>query len=359
MALRIAFIGTGSIAVSHLRHLVRMDEAEIVALCDLSREQVESAKKLVLKNLKEQAITPALLSRAEKMLNASVPYTDYQEMLGSEQLDAVYICLPPFAHGEPEQAVIKTGAHLFVEKPVGLDLKGSVQTLRQIQKSNVIAASGYQLRYAADIQTAKARLADKIIGMAVAMRFGKTPSVSWYHKQSLSGGMLHEMATHEMDLLRNLVGDVESIFAQADTRINHHNNPDYDIFDVNCMTLRFKNGAVGNFSNNFISGIGAPENAQGVHVMADELSVSFVLKQGVHIRTPEGREAIPNPGDPMEAENKAFLKAVAENNSDLVLSSYENGVRTLATTIAADRSARIHEPVRVDEVIAEEAPELI
>lgn len=354
MSVRVGFIGTGGIAQSHLRTLVELPDVELVALCDVSTERVEAAKARLLGALARQAQSAGTGGgQAEAKVRSAKAYDDYRRMLAAERLDAVFICLPPYVHGDPELAVIEAGAAMLVEKPVALDLEVAGRILEGIRAKGLIAASGYQLRYAPDVIAAKEILKGRTIGMATAMRYGGTPATPWYHRQEKSGGQLIEMATHEMDLLRNLVGDVDVVYAQGDTRINHRNNPEYNIFDVNCATLRFKNGAVGSFSNNFICGYGAPEHAQGVHIMADELTVSFRLGRGITVRTPSGVEQLPGGENPMAIEDKTFIAAVKEGRPELILSTYENGVRTLATTLAADRSARTGEPVRVDDLLKE------
>src|SRR5690606_1123339 len=108
----------------------------------------------------------------------------------------------------------------------------------------------------------------------------------------------------------------------------------------NCMTLRFQNGAVGNFSNNFICDFGAPENAQGIHIMASDMSISIVAGKSITVRTGSETEELPHPGDYMAIEDATFLKAVREKRPELIRSDYENGVRSLAATLASERSAR-------------------
>ena len=96
MTVRIGFVGTGGIANHHLRTLAQLDEAELVAFCDVVEEK-------------------ALAAVAEYGGKA---YSHYETLYDSEALDAVYICLPPFAHAQPELAAIERGLPIFVEKPV-------------------------------------------------------------------------------------------------------------------------------------------------------------------------------------------------------------------------------------------------
>ena len=74
--LRVAVIGCGRISVMHLVPAAVLDEAELVACCDIKEERANAAAK-------------------EFGIKA---YTDYKEMIDKEALDAVHICLPHYLH---------------------------------------------------------------------------------------------------------------------------------------------------------------------------------------------------------------------------------------------------------------------
>ena len=96
---RIGMVGAGAVAARHLRTLLAMDGVEVAAVADPA---LERAKELAAE------------------AGAAV-YPNHMELLEAERLDAVYICVPPFAHGAPELAVIDAGLPMFVEKPVAID----------------------------------------------------------------------------------------------------------------------------------------------------------------------------------------------------------------------------------------------
>ncbi len=363
MGVRIAFIGTGNIATKHIVNLFHLQGVEVVALCDLSLERIHAVKEAVFRLVIEsdEGKETAFNHKLETFRNAAI-YTDYRLMLLREWLDAVYVCLPPFAHGEPEEAIIEAGLPIFVEKPVALDLSLASRILLLLRQKGLIAASGYQSRYAVHLQEARRLLANRTIGMAVVMRFGRTPPSSWYHIQSQSGGQVTEMATHQIDLLRYLIGEVETIYSAAATRINNRTQPDYDIFDVNCATLTFGNRAVCNFSTNMISGYGKPSQARGLHIFCDNLTLSVLgqedEKRLLQLIFPDRTEEMVIEADSMAIEDRAFIQAVEERRPDLILSDYENGIRTLAVTVANDRSARTGQPIHIPTLLNSEAPEV-
>ncbi len=346
MGVRIGFIGTGGIAGSHLTRLLRMPDVEVVALCDLSTEQIEATRQKVNHRLAEGGGDARALD--------AVAHTDCRAMLRDERLDAVYLCLPPFAHGEPEEAVIAAGLPMLVEKPVALTLPVAARVLAGIRRQGLLTASGYQSRYAAHVDRARELLAGRTVGMATVLRFTTTPATSWYHRQDRSGGMLIEMATHQIDLLRHLVGEVRTVYMAAATRINALERPDYDIHDVYSLALTFADGAVGSLASNFVAAGGAPPDARGLHLFCDGLTLS--LGEGLRAIWADRVEETPADPDPIAAEDRAFVRAVAEGRPELIRSDYANAVRTLAVTIAADRSARTGRPVDVPALLAAEAP---
>ncbi len=345
MTVRIGFIGAGGIAVSHLANLLRLPDAEVVALCDLAEERIDAARAAVGRKVGDGRTLDA------------VAYTDFRAMLRDERLDAVYLCLPPFAHGDPEEAVIAAGLPMLVEKPVAIDLPVAARVLACIRRAGVMAAAGYQLRYASYVDRARELLAGRQIGQVVVLRFGRTPGTPWYHRQDRSGGQLIEMATHQIDLLRALVGEVRTVYAAAATRINHLRQPDYDIFDANAMALTFENGAVGSFVNNFLAQEEAgPPAARGLHLFADGLTLS--IGSTFRAVTADGVEEWPVEGDAMAAQDAAFVRAVAEGRPDLIRADYASAVRTLAVTVAGERAARGGRPVDVPGLLAGEVPDL-
>jgi myo-inositol 2-dehydrogenase/D-chiro-inositol 1-dehydrogenase len=347
VAVRIGFVGTGGISRSHLVNLVQMPEVEVVGLCDIAPEQIEATRKAVEDRVAQQGVTARPLD--------AIPYTDYRAMLRNERLDGLFICVPPFAHGEIDEAAIEAGIPMMIEKPVALELTVASRILEGIQRKGLITGAGYVMRYNDAVGKAKEILAGKTIGMVVVMRFGGTPGTPWYPIQSKSGGQLIEMATHQVDMLRYVIGEIKTVYAAGATRINNKENPNYDVFDVNCMTLTFDNGAVANFANNMISGHGSPSEARGTHFFAENMTVS--VGRSLQVITPEGIREVPTERtNAMFLEDQAFVRAIAEQNPALLKSDYLDAVRTLAVTVAGDRSARIGKPVNVAELLAAEAP---
>lgn len=349
MSVRIGFIGAGGNARGHMINVLLMPEAEIVAICDVSEEQIEAARKEVSARAAER-------SGSSRQLDAAA-YTDVREMLRRERLDAVYISIPPFAHGEPEEAVLDAGLPFYVEKPVALDLRLALRTLARVREQGLITAVGYQLRYGSANERARELLRGRRVTMVLGARLRPRPaSRPWYIRQHLSGGQLIEQATHQIDLMRWLVGEIKTVYAAADTLVHHRIEPECDIFDVNCMSLTFECGAVGNFANSVCAAY-RPRETEGLHIFCEDLTVSQ-MGRGWRVISAAGTEEIPDEGNALERADRAFVQAVMEGRPELIRTDYENGVRTLAVTLAGEQSGRTGRPVEVRSLFEEAGVQL-
>ncbi|PZS01023.1 MAG: gfo/Idh/MocA family oxidoreductase, partial [Candidatus Chloroheliales bacterium] len=142
----IGFIGCGGIAREYLQRLDQLGAAaRVVAFCDIDRERAA-----------------ALAAGREARL-----YTDYRAMLASEQLDAVFDCLPPFARADELVLAAARGCAIFTTKPLGLDLDTARRSLAAIEAAGVINSVGYMFRYSGITDYARQLIADRPVAMVV------------------------------------------------------------------------------------------------------------------------------------------------------------------------------------------------
>ena len=106
MVVRIGFVGAGGRTVREMLDLVQIPEAEIAALCDIDLPRCEQAVQRVKERTAQRGEGGAA-ERAGAMQPAFYP--DVQRMLDGTELDAVYVSLPPFAHGAIEHAIVDAG----------------------------------------------------------------------------------------------------------------------------------------------------------------------------------------------------------------------------------------------------------
>ena len=341
MTVRIGFIGTGTIATPHLVNLQQMHDVEIVGLCDIAISQCQSAISRVNGQLN------ALQHRADPPipeLSARV-FTSVTDMLSAVNPDAIYITVPPFAHGDLERSVVAAGKHMFVEKPVALTMELAHEIESRILDAGVISAVGYQARCSDTVLKAKKTLSGRRIGLLQGTYYGGLPSNPWWRIQEQSGGQLVEQATHTVDLMRFLAGEVSTVYAAGATRILT-DIEDLDISDVNAVTLTFKSGAIGALLTTCTHqrGGGGPDWFMGVTVFASGLSLSTWLNR-LTIRRSASEEITDAQTDAMFEIDKNFVAAVKTSDSSGVTSDYSNALRTLEVTLAAVDSAQSGRPI--------------
>ena len=327
--IRLGFVGTGDRAIEEMRDLVLMPDVTLAGFCDVASERCALALQRVNATL-AQAGRPAI----------EVPfYGEPQQLLDAAAPDGVYVSVPPFAHGPAEHAVLAAGKALIVEKPVGVDPAVAREIAVHARAAGVVTGVGYQLRYFPGIQRAKELLQGRTVGLCMANRFGGVPGAPWWRQQSRSGGMLVEMHTHAVDLLRYLAGEVASVYAQADTRLLTE-MPGLDIADVNAVTLRFASGAVGTIANScaLVDGLQMP-GADGLFILAKGLALSIHGTAGTAHFDGGAKEDLPREGGGNAAMNAAFVRALRTGDRSRLLSDYDEGLRTFEVTYAAHLSA--------------------
>ncbi len=320
MGVRIGFIGTGGIAGMHLGLLPDIERAELVAYADI---QVERA----------QAAADRCGGRA---------YGDYREMLDREELDAVYVCLPPFAHGDPELAVLERNLHLFVEKPQALDVDTARDIAAKVEERGVLSCVGYNWRYLDATEKARDLLSGARPALAIGYWIGNTPGSPWWRVKSKSGGQIVEQTTHVYDCARYLMGDVVSVYA-AGTKGRMLDLPDYDVEDASTVSLVFESGAVATILSSCVAEQGY---GTALEVIARGLTVKIA---GGNLEVVREEETVRYPGrnNPYRLENELFLQAIEEENPSLIRSAYGDVVNSLAVTLAANESMESGEVVHL------------
>ena len=308
--LKITFIGVGGIAGNYRRSLKQL-ERPIAAVCDINAERV------------------AAIATEE---NATA-YTDHNEMLQKEQPDVVFTCIPPGAHTTQVADAAASGATLFVAKPVAQDLETAQHARDAIDTAGVISQVGYMARYS-DI-TAKAK---ELVGdQKLAMGFGRFlarmgANHPWWGKYDVSRGQMVEQTTHVFDLIRYFLGDVASVHASG---IKGVSEGIADFEECTVCNMQFESGAVGNITSTCVA---RAHDSFATELVGDDIYLKLTHDLG--LRGQIGGEAIDYTGT--EAgyfrQVEQFINAVDANDQGLVLSSYADAVKTLAVTLAANRS---------------------
>ncbi len=321
MALKIGFIGSGGIAKSHFDSLGKIDEAQIVACMDVDADRAAEA--------------------AARFAGAGA-YTDVAQMLDAQELDAVYVCVPPHAHGEAELALVERGVPFFIEKPIGVDRETPARVLAALGGKDLITSVGYMMRYRASAQRVKELLAEDEPVVARGSWIGGMPGVYWWRRKDMSGGQANEQTTHVFDLARFLFGEVASVFCVGRTGLIT-DVEDYDVEDATICTLVFESGMLCELTSSCAVEKGEvllEVFTRKARAKLDGWGMDLTLLQGDETHSLKSGEDI------FYEEDRVFVDAVLSGDGSKVLSTYADAARTLAVTCAATESMATGVPVK-------------
>lgn len=314
---RIGFIGAGGIAQRHLGVLEQFDDVDLVAFADVDFDRALAA-------------ATRFGARA---------FASHDELLSDESLDAVYICIPPFAHGAAERAVIAKGLPFFVEKPISLDLKLAEDLAAKIDAAGLITGVGYHWRYLDTVEEARRQLEQRPAQLVSGYWLDQTPPPQWWWHQDQSGGQMVEQTTHIIDLARYLVGDVTQVFALAGHR-DRADFPGLDVATVSTASLRFASGAIGNIGSTCLLNWG---HRVGLHLFAEGLALELT-DHDIMIDVGAGRPVRHAEGDPVWREDRDFIDAVRGAPSR-IRCSYAEALKTHRIALAINQSAQTGQPI--------------
>lgn len=314
---RIGFIGAGGIAQRHLGVLEGFEDVEIAAFADPVPERATAA--------------------AERFGARS--YGDAEAMLSAERLDALYICVPPFAHGEPERAAIARHLPFFVEKPLALDLDTAAGIGEAVAEAKLVTACGYHWRYLDTVDEAKDILAGNPAQLLSGYWLDATPPPQWWWKQDQSGGQMVEQTTHIVDLARYLVGEIDQVFGLAGHK-PRDDFPGLDVATATTATLKFASGAIGNLGSTCLLRWG---HRVGLHLFGDGMAMELT-DHDIMVDVGRGRPVRHAEGDPVWREDRDFIDAV-RGGPNRIRCDYAEALATLRVTLAIQQSAATGQPV--------------
>jgi predicted dehydrogenase len=173
-------------------------------------------------------------------------YTDVDDLLRNDDIEAVYLGTPVWVHGEQIQKSADAGRHILCEKPLAGSVRETEKLIDYCARKNVTLQVGFMMRYHGYHIKAKEMVDSGAIGNPVMGRGQLTcwyPPIEGAWRQDPAkggGGALMDMAIHTVDILRYLFGEVTAVSSFNDT-VTH----DYPVEDSGVMLLKFQNGAYG------------------------------------------------------------------------------------------------------------------
>ena len=347
MIKKMAMIGCEGIGAYHLDHLMQLTGmVELAGFCDL---------------------VPGKAEKFCKKARSGKAYTDFKQMYDDVKPDMVFICVPPFAHGEIEFETIRRGIHFFVEKPIALDLNLAKDIAQKVRDAGLITAAGFQCRYSNLTEPTKAFIAENSIVLVEASRITGVPDIPWWSKKSKSGGMLVESTIHQLDIIRYLFDEPETVITQGAS--GWVNKEGCDVEDITTTMVKFRNGALGVVLSgcyategaSFESGITfSARDKRAVHKIIESLdiyekedftageSAYFVTKNDGVLSSSAKITNFCQEGDAGVICDRTFIEAVISGDASKIRSPYEDAVKSLAFGLACNKSIETGQPVTIE-----------
>lgn len=224
--IRFAVVGCGNIGMRHLAVIDASPNAILVAACDIKQEVLDKV---------------SFLYKIDY-------YQDFKKMLGQDEIDVINVCTPHNLHAPMTIAAAEHHKHILTEKPMALTTVECKNMIIAAKRNGVKLFVVKQNRYNVPIKLLKEAIDKKRLGKILMVKC----NVLWnrhieYYKDSdwrgtreNEGGVLFTQASHFIDLLLWLLGDVKNVLART-ANLRHK----LDIEDTGQALFEFKNGAMG------------------------------------------------------------------------------------------------------------------
>ncbi len=250
--LKVGIIGVGGISESHIGAYKENANVEILAFCDINADRLkEKGEKHGVTHL----------------------YTDVEEMVHSEQLDAVSVCTWNCAHAKCTIAALNAGINVLCEKPMAMNAREAQEMMEAAKRSGKLLMVGFVRRYGNDMDILQDFIRSGFFGQfyyakANYIRRNGNPG-GWFGDKSRSGGgPLIDLGVHVIDFVRYAMGNPKPVSVYGATFHKLGNRPHLkafdgyasadkssddvcDVEDLAAALIRFDNGAVLNVETSF------------------------------------------------------------------------------------------------------------
>jgi len=219
--LKIGVIGIGSMGKNHARVCSELEQIELVGIADANRE---TANKV-----------------AEKLDTKA--FFDYKELL--QEVDAAIIATPTITHHDIAMDFLNNGKHVLVEKPICDSAEKAQILTKKAEETGLVLAVGHIERHNPAVKFVKEAMQNKKFGELITIT---SKRVSNFPGRIKDVGVIFDFGVHDIDVMRYLAGNVESVYARAGKFTE--NIPHEDHANV---VLNFENGVCGIVEVNWLT----------------------------------------------------------------------------------------------------------
>jgi predicted dehydrogenase len=221
--IRVGVIGAGAMGRHHARVYAELEGVELVAVADPDeRRRADIAKR-----------------------TGARAYDHYLRLFEQEKLDAVSVAVPTSQHHEAVVCAFEHGVHVLVEKPIAATVEEATDLIRRREKNGLTLAVGHIERHNPAVIELYRRLGEGELGKVFQVHSRRMSPFPAYVRDV---GVTLDLATHEIDIIRSLVGS-PLLRLYAETSRNVHATQE----DSLVSTLRFKNGVIGSLNANWVT----------------------------------------------------------------------------------------------------------
>lgn len=195
--MKVAVLGSGFMGGTHARAYAKLHGVEVVGVSSRSEAKAQEL--------------------AEEV--GAEPYTDAMALATHADVEALSVTLPTHLHEEYVTAALQAGKHVFVEKPMALDVDACDRMIRAADDAERTLAVAHVLRFWPDYEALAEVVKSGRLGKpltAHARRLSTRPAWGdWFTDPEKTGGGLHDMMVHDFDVLAWLFGSPERVFARG------------------------------------------------------------------------------------------------------------------------------------------------
>jgi myo-inositol 2-dehydrogenase/D-chiro-inositol 1-dehydrogenase len=335
--INVAVVGLGRIGKIHLNNLSRLlPGAEVIATMDPLEESVQIAREYGI---------PTLCSTID-------------ELLALEGLDAVVVCSPTDTHATFTMKALEAGLHVFCEKPLDLSLQKVDEIVKVAENSGRKLMVGFNRRFDPDFEKVRELVANGSVGdpqiVRITSRDPGPPPITYIKR---SGGIFLDMTIHDFDMARYISGkEVKEVFAAAAVKVDRQIGKAGD-YDTAVITLVFEDDSLAVIDNSRKAVYGydqrlevfgsagmalAENNFPNNHRLYTQTGISGDLP--LHFFLERYQESY-------RREMQLFIEALTEEKQ--IPAGAQDGLMSIATGLAAKKSAELNRPVKISEIMNE------
>jgi myo-inositol 2-dehydrogenase/D-chiro-inositol 1-dehydrogenase/scyllo-inositol 2-dehydrogenase (NAD+) len=301
-------------------------------------------------------VDEAALASAGDALEVEQTFTDYEELLACDEIDAVLIAAPTFLHESIARAAAQAGKHIFLEKPMAITVAQCHSINQAVQKAGVILQLGFMRRFDACHLRARELVCSGDMGRIMIIKStGRGPNGPgpWMWDLQKSNGIIAEVNSHDIDSLQWFVGSpFTRVHAEAHNfKMDEARKHFPDFYDNVVATFRFADGTIGVIDGTCPAHYGYDARVEilcerGVVFIGSskELGVECVaLEHGTGNAAVRSWQTLFKAA--YQAELEHFVHCVHQNQVPCV--SGDDGLRAVAAAVAVNESIRTGKPVEI------------